>query len=362
MLPQSSRSPGHLSPGAEAMGWSCFLAHPLQAPGSDWNPALQGLSAQQVRPLIEGTLPPFLRASSPWGLWTFLPPCPPPPPNPGAPWSCPRPHGCHFCLPRVPGEAVLPEGGGWGWASQEAPEGLPAPRQGFRFRGAGGGWSSGRGGGADTRAQSLAWFWSGRGLAPWGSSRPPHPVPVCFCPLPSSCPGPLPTLPCLCWASCLAGPGALLAPRICGLGSGPQLGACSDPALLGPAGLGEWWSPPALLSEGWGSAGREAVRLALGWHFLSPPPPSLAEAGRELVGVPRLPSGGPGRGGRQEGPGGLSGGGSPCSWGLSAGGMPPGPQREPRASCSAMPELAYSSHGELTTSRSGLCLCRGNSF
>ena len=27
MLPQSSRSPGHLSPGAEAMGWSCFLAH-----------------------------------------------------------------------------------------------------------------------------------------------------------------------------------------------------------------------------------------------------------------------------------------------------------------------------------------------
>ena len=158
-------------------------------------------------------------------------------------------------------------------------------------------------------------------------SLPPPPVPVSFCPLPSSCLGPLPTLPCLCWASCLAGPGALLAPRMCSLGSGPQLGACLDPALLGPAGSGEWWSPPALLSEGWGSAGREAVRLALGWHFLSPPPPSLAEAGRELVGVPRLPSGGPGRGGRQEGPGGLSGGGSLCSWGLSAGGMPPGPQR-----------------------------------
>ncbi|MXQ94789.1 hypothetical protein E5288_WYG008207 [Bos mutus] len=46
--------------------------------------------------------------------------------------------------------------------------------------------------------------------------------------------------------------------RMCSLGSGPQLGACLDPALLGPAGSGEWWSPPALLSEGWGSAGREA--------------------------------------------------------------------------------------------------------
>lgn len=126
MLPQRSRSPGHLSPGVEAMGWPCFLAHPLQAPGSDWNPALPGLSAQQVRPLREGALPPFLRAPSPWGLGTFLPPRPPPPPNLGAPWSCRRPHGCHFCLPRVPGEAVLPEGGGWGWASQEALEGSNA--------------------------------------------------------------------------------------------------------------------------------------------------------------------------------------------------------------------------------------------
>ena len=187
-------------------------------------------------------------------------------------------------------------------------------------------------------------------------SLPPPPVPVSFCPLPSSCLGPLPTLPCLCWASCLAGPGALLAPRMCSLGSGPQLGACLDPALLGPAGSGEWWSPPALLSEGWGSAGREAVRLALGWHFLSPPPPSLAEAGRELVGVPRLPSGGPGRGGRQEGPGGLSGGGSLCSWGLSAGGMPPGPQREPRASCLAMPELAYSCTGS-SPPQEAACAC-----
>lgn len=68
------------------------------------------------------------------------PSCPPgphapPPPNPGAPWSRRRPHGCHFCLLRVPGEAVLPEGGGWGWVSQEAPEGLPAPCRGVSVPG-----------------------------------------------------------------------------------------------------------------------------------------------------------------------------------------------------------------------------------
>lgn len=138
----------------------------------------------------------------------------------------------------------------------------------------------GQGLGADARAQNLACSWSGRGLAPPGSSR--LPVPVCSCPLPSSCLGPLPTLPRLCRASCLAGPGALLAPRTCGLGPGSQPGACLDPALLGPASSGERRSPPSPAFQRLGVPWPRGCEARLGLAF---PVASPAFLGRGRKGV-----------------------------------------------------------------------------
>lgn len=356
MLPQRNRSPGHLSPGVEAMGWPCFLAHPLQAPGSDWNPALPGLSAQQVRPLREGALPPFLRAPSPWGLGTFLPPRPPPPPNLVAPWSCRRPHGCHFCLPRVPGEAVLPEGGGWGWASQEALEGLPAPRRGFRFRGAGGGWSLGRGG--ERTPVLRAWLgpgWVG-GWLPGALLAPPAPRARLFLPPAQLLPGapphaPLPLL------------GFLLGRAWCPPGPQDVQPGLWTPAwgLLGPRPAGPCRfrrvvEPPSSAFRGLGvrwPRGCEA-RLGLAFPVASPAFPGR---GRKGVGGGSPASFWRARAGREAG-------GSwrafwrrePMQLGAVGWGNAPGPQREPRASCLAMPELAYSSTGS-SPPQEAACAC-----
>lgn len=345
-------------PPGRGRGPAVLPAHPLQVPGSAGTPLCRAClhsrrahSQEGAAPVPEG--PPPRGACGP-----SCPPGPhaPPPPNPGAPWSHRRPHGCHFCLLRVPGEAVLPEGGGWGWVSQEAPEGLPAPRRGVSVPGGRGrvvlwqGWGSG----CPCSEPGLVLVGSGADSLGLFSPRPP--VPVCSCPLLSSCPRPLPTLPRICWASCLAGPGALLAPRTCSLDPEPQLGACSDPALLSPAGSGEQWSLPALLSEGRGSPGLEPVRLALGWHFLSPPPPSLAEAGRELVGVPQLPSGGPGRGGRRRVLEGFLEEGARAVGGCWLGECPPSPRGSPGSS--AWP--CSSSHTALTGSsppQEAACAC-----
>lgn len=293
-------------------------------------------------PTYRRVLPPFLRVPLPVGPVDLpAPPAPTPrlPQTPARRGPAAGPTAATSASCGCQGKQSFRKAGAGGGCPRKLRRACQLPAVGFRFQGAGGGWSSGRGRGVDARAQSLAWSWSGRGLIPWGSSRRAPPVPVCSCPLPSSCPRPLPTLPRICWASCLAGPGALLAPRTCSLDPEPQLGACSDPALLSPAGSGEQWSLPALLSEGRGSPGLEPVRLALGWHFLSPPPPSLAEAGRELVGVPQLPSGGPGRGGRRKVLEGFLEKGARAVGGCWLGECPPPPRGSPGSSawpCSSL--------------------------
>lgn len=178
----------------------------------------------------------------------------------------------------------------------------------------------GQGLGADARAQNLACSWSGRGLVPPGvfsSAR------ACLLLPPAQLlPGAPPHTP-----SPL--PGFLLGRAWCPPGPqdvwpGPWIPARGlfGPCLFGPCQFGRAAESPEPRFPKVG--GPLAARLALGWHFLLPPPPSLAEAGRELVGVPRLPSGGPGAGREAGGPwrafwrrepmqlGAVGGGNAPC--------------------------------------------------
>lgn len=120
--------------------------------------------------------------------------------------------------------------------------------------------------------------------------------------------------------------------------------------------------PPSSAFRGSGVPWPRACEACLGLAF-PVATPAFPGRGRKGVGGGSPASFWGAWAGREaEGSGGLSGEGSPCGWGLLAGGMPPAPQREPRVFCLAMLELAYSSHGELTTSGSDLCLYRGNSL
>lgn len=165
-----------MPPGLEVTGpESCppSAGRPEQAHGRCWDPTRQGCvgptSLGHQSRLVSQPAVRFTEGEAEW--WAFSPPrpagptlchrhaCLPRPPVLEAPppWSLPPPSllqpppaspkprravvppqsplGCRFSLPRVAGEAVLPEGGGWRWASQEAPEGLRAPRGGASIPG-----------------------------------------------------------------------------------------------------------------------------------------------------------------------------------------------------------------------------------
>lgn len=367
-LPQWSRSPGHLSPLGGGRGPALLPGPPSAGPRLGLGPRPAGARGppswvckagaptyrRGAAPTPEGPVPvgPVdLPASPPRRPLPQTPARRGPATGPAAATSASR--GCQ-------GKQSFRKAGVGGGRPRKLRRACQLPAVGFRFRGAGeGGPRAGVGGGRSCSEPGLFLVGSGAGSpGVFSSAR------ACLLLPPAQLlPGAPPHTP-----SPL--PGFLLGRAWCPPGPqdvwpGPWIPARGlfGPCLVGPCQFGRAAESPEPRFPKVG--GPLATRLrGSPWAGISCCLPRLPWQRPEgsWWGFPGFLLGGLVRGGRQEGPGGPSGGGSPCGWGLLAGGMPPAPQREPRASYLAMPKLAYSPHGELTTSRSGLCLYRGNSL